>query len=153
MRHPSLALWFAAGCFYKPASYEIDSQPFPGTRVELACLDVAVALTDDAKAPPPVVSYTFGNRCTHATVVDLASVRVITKLADGSRVDMHPYDPKHELAALPIDGWWRGHEEIAYAPAGPPPIQVCAEVGHIEPDAAAPDRWVCMSATELAGAP
>jgi len=154
MRHPSLALVVVAGCYYKPASYSIDSQPFPGKRVELACLDVAVTLTDDALAPPPVLSYTFGNRCTHGTYVDLANVRVIGRGRDGTRVALHPHDPKHELAVLPIDGLWRGHEEIAYAPdPGPPPSDVCVELGHVEPDPAAPDRWVCLAASESDGAP
>ena len=155
MRPPSLAFaLLAGGCFYKPGSYDIDTQPFAGKRVRLACLDVAVTLTDDAMAPPPVLSYTFGNHCTDATRVDLANVRVIARYADGTRLALHPHDPKDELSVLPIDGWWRGHEEIAYKPElGPKPAEVCVELGHVEPDPSAPDRWFCLAAAEQVGAP
>src|SRR5277367_5900894 len=104
MGHPSLALGFVllAGCFYNPGTFARDDQPFPGTRVRLACLDVAVTLTGDASAQTPVLAYSFGNRCSSSTIVDLASVRVIGRLGDGSRIAMHAYDPKHELRALPI---------------------------------------------------
>jgi hypothetical protein len=134
-----------AGCFYGPGSYHDTLGPFPGKRVELACLDLAVTLTQDALAPDPVVEYSFGNRCTHSTVVDLASVPAIGRYADGTVRDLHPRDPKHELAALPIDAWWHGEEEISYEAAdrGAPDV-VCIDAGHIDRSGDGSPHWVCM---------
>ncbi len=134
-----------AGCFYGPSSYHTTLAPFPGKRVELACLDLSVTLTDDDRAPSPIVEYNFGNRCTHATVVDLVSVRAVGRYDDGRTAELMPRDPKHELAVLPIDGWWHGHEEIAYASAdGSVPNVVCLEVGRIDRSGDGAERWVCL---------
>src|SRR5580704_13081919 len=108
----ALATLALGGCFYMPSSYTFSSQPFVGKRVALPCLDVAVAMTDDNLATSPVVRYSFGNRCTHATTVDLGAVPAYGLAANGEHVAMHACDPRHELRPLPIDGWWRGSESI-----------------------------------------
>ncbi len=143
---PLLAL---AGCFYKPQSFA-DLDAFPGKRVTLPCLDLAVTLTDDDRAKnDPIVEYTFGNRCTHDAIVDLASVRAIGRFPDGTARALTAYDPRHELHALPIDGWWHGKERIQYT--GGAVSVICIEVGHVERSPAARDHWVCLGASDDGG--
>ncbi len=140
---PFVALALSA-CIYT-GSYHDPLGPFPGHRVDLACLDLAVTLTDDQLAPPPIVEYSFGNRCTHSTIVDLPSVRAVGKFADGAVAELTARDPKHELAALPIDGWWHGREEISYASAdGRVPSVVCVDVGGVDRSGDGSSRWVCL---------
>ena len=139
-----LAVVALAGCFYQ-SNYHAAISPFPGKRIELPCLDLAVTLTEDARAPSPVVQYSFGNRCTHATTVDLASIHAIGSYDDGHQTELKARDPKHELAALPIDGWWYGIEEISYEAAdGGAPNVVCVDVSRVEPAGAGDPRWVCV---------
>jgi len=140
-----LAAVTLAGCFYAPGSYHDSLGPLPGHRVRLACVDLAVTLTEDRLAPPPVVQYSFGNRCTHSTIVDLASVRAYGRYANGRVVELAARDPDQELEPLPIDGWWHGQEEIAYAtPDGTRPDIVCVDVGRVDHSGDATARWVCM---------
>ncbi len=167
MGHPSSLLALAcvplvASCYYyKPNSFAQGREPFPGKRVTLACLDVAVTLADDPLATQgPVVRYTFGNHCTHAATVDLGAVRVIGRAPDGSAQPLHAYDPKHELAPLPLDAWYDANEEIMYvADAGSlAPNVVCVDVGAAERVATPREHWVCLGAADegegpLGGAP
>ncbi len=146
MRGPSLAAAIAlSGCLYGPGSYHLGSTSFAGKRVALPCLDVAVTLTDDARATSPVVQYTFGNRCAHAAIVDLGAVRAIGRSPDGSEIALRPYDPRHELRALRLDAWWAGSEELMYVTAAgdSAPDVLCIDVGAIEH---APEHWVCLGA-------
>jgi hypothetical protein len=139
------------GCLYVPRSYSFQTHPFVGKRVALACLDVAVALTDDDLATAPVVRYSFGNRCTHSAIVDLGAVRAVGIAADGTRVALSAYDPRHEVRPLAIDGWWRGSENIMYTTASgtPAPLTVCVDVGAVEQTTAHAESWICMGATQL----
>lgn len=135
-----------SGCFYNPGGYHFATSPFPGKRVALPCLDVAVTLTEDDRATSPVVQYSFGNRCTRATTVDLGAVRAIGRYDDGREVALHAYDPRQELRPLPIDPWWADSEEIMYVPDGDganPPV-VCVEVGAAERVPQHDEHWVCM---------
>ena len=142
------------GCFYAPRSYAY-FEKFPGKRVALSCLDLAVTLSDDDRAKgAPIVEYSFGNHCTHDAIVDLPSVRVIGRFPDGTGRALVAYDPRHELRALPIDGWWYGKELVQYnAPEGSPGVNVvCLEVGHVERSPDATDHWVCLGASDEGGA-
>jgi hypothetical protein len=149
MRRPSLALAIAlSGCFYSPDSYQFMG-PFPGHRVALECLYVAVTLTEDARAAQPVVQYSFGNHCTRSTIVDLGAVRAIGRYDDGTDRELHAYDPRRELRPVQIDPWWAGGEEIMYvADSGPRPSVVCVDVGAVERVTPPRSRWVCMGAAE-----
>jgi hypothetical protein len=146
-----LASVLLGGCLYMPSSYSFEDHPFVGKRVALSCLDVAVALTDDARATSPVVRYSFGNRCTHDTTVDLSAVPAYGIEASGAHVAMRAYDPRHELRPLPIDGWWRGSENIMYTTAGgePAPLAVCVDVAALETAKAHDEAWVCVGAVAL----
>jgi hypothetical protein len=138
----------ASGCFYG-GRFSYETEPFPGKRVELACLDIAVTLTEDETAKPPIVMYTFGNRCTHDAIVDLGAVRVVGHFADGRARDLTPYDPRHELKPLQIDGWWRSSEEISYVDeSGETPTSVCVDVGSAEKVTAPITHWVCLGAVD-----
>jgi hypothetical protein len=146
-----LAPLCAAGCWvYSPGSYTA-STPFPGKRVSLHCLDLAVTLAEDRGATSPVVAYNFGNRCTDTSLVDLAAVRAVARQADGSRVPLHAFDPEHELRPLPLYAWWHGSEEVEYvasAQDAPNVAEVCVDVGQIEPAYPNAEHWICLTARD-----
>src|SRR5262245_7176995 len=102
-----------AGCAYTAGSFADYRGDFAGERVALPCLDLAVVVRRDA-LEGPVVAYDVGNRCEHAVTVDLVSVRVIARDGDGHEVPLAPYDPRHELAVLPLAASWMAHEAIEY---------------------------------------
>ncbi len=131
------------GCFYAPNSYHGAIAPFPGKRVALGCLDVAVTLTDDARAPGPIVEYSFGNRCLHGTLVDFSSVRAFAYSDTGVATELRAHDPSHELRPLGLDALWMGRERIAYdgAPAGDDVL--CVDIGALAHEAS---QWVCLGA-------
>ena len=138
-----LAVVTLAGCFYQ-GGYHNALSPFPGKRVELPCLDLAVAMTEDARAPSPIVQYSFGNRCWHSTTVDLVSIHAIGYYDDGHQTELKARDPKQELAVLPIDAQWYGSEEISYEAAdGGVPNVVCVDVGRVDGANDGSSRWVC----------
>ena len=144
-----VVLVLAAGCIYMPHSYSHLSTPFPGKRVELSCLDLAVGITEDDRAPR-AIEYSFGNRCFHSVVVDLASVRAFGRYPDGHTVELAAYDPKHEIVPLPIDGLWKGDERIEYAAADSAvPAAICVDVGKIDRSGPASEHWVCVGMWEL----
>ncbi len=130
-----------AGCFYAPHSYHGPMSAFSGKRVPLGCLDLAVTLTDDARAPGPIVEYSFGNSCLHAVTVDLSAVHAITYTDAGAVSEAHAYDPKHEIVPLRLDALWSGRERIAYR--GGAGDVICLDVG---PIAQQPSQWVCLGA-------
>jgi hypothetical protein len=140
-----------AGCYvYSPHSYVDLVTPFPGARVDLGgCLDLAVTYTEDPLARGQVVGYTFGNHCYHQVTVDLASVRaveyVVGGTADGLYRPLRAYDPKHEIAPLPIEALWQGHEQIEYDT--PPTAKVCVDVGGVDRSAPRRARWVCLGSS------
>ncbi len=137
-----------SGCFYAPGSYHFAASPFPGKRVALRCLDIAVTMTDDDRADGPVVEYSFGNRCTHAATVDLGAVRAIGVDNDGNQTALHAFDPRHELRPLPLDPWFAASEEIMYQPepGQPAPRVVCVDVGAAEGVDMPATHWVCVGA-------
>jgi hypothetical protein len=147
MRFALLSIALAAGCVYNPGSYASNGAPFAGKRVQLACLDLAIAPADDALATSgPIVAYTFGNRCLHEIVVDLASVRAVGIDAAGGRHAMRATDPRRELVPMQLDAMWKGDEEIEYVALDatqPVPNVVCVDVGGI--DRSAPhEQWACV---------
>jgi hypothetical protein len=142
---------------YSPGSFDDTLSPFIGKRVELRCLDLALALTDDARATAPVIAYSFGNHCATETIVDLSTVRVLGRYPDGTARPLVAYDPRHEIVPLQLDAWWRGHEQIEYRPTlgTVQPTVVCADVGKLDRDRSPPhgERWICLGASDDGGAP
>lgn len=145
IRALAVVIAFAA-CAYKPGSFEswqapgYPSKAFAGQRVTVGCLDLAVDRRDDMDASA-VLGFAFGNRCDHATVVDLASATVVGRTVDGKELTLAPYDPKHELRALRIDGRRAGREALAY-PAEVALAQVCVDVASLAHTA--PAQWLCF---------
>mgnify|MGYP001568164607 CR=1 FL=1 len=137
----------ATGCSYRAGSFADTAGSFPGPRVALPCLDLAVALIHIPSATGRVIQYSFGNRCHSAISVDLTAARVIARDPSGTEVALHPYDPRGELRPLPLDGLRSGREQIAYL--GPAPVSVgsiCVDLAGVDRSSkAAPDR-VCVAA-------
>jgi hypothetical protein len=92
------ALIVIAGCSYHAGSYGDLRGSWPGTRVELGCVELAVARGEGS-----VIEYAFGNRCDHHVLLDLASVRV---MSDG--VVQHAYDPRGEIRAAMLPAKFSG---------------------------------------------
>ena len=128
-----IAVLFAvAGCY--AGNYQNVTGEFVGTRSTIGCLDVAVTLTDDDLAPRPIIAYQFGNSCMHETIVDFTAVHVLAVNADGRRIALAPYDPRHELRPMQLDAWTSGDERIAYQSTdlAAPPTTVCVDLGRID---------------------
>lgn len=151
-----------AGCAYQPGSFRRDA-PFPGVHATVACLDVAIdrradltcawlraaawsggSGACDVASDQAVVAYAFGNRCDHATLVDLADVSVVARDARGDALALRPFDPRRELVALSLDGRATGREAIAYDGAAPGDV-VCVDVASIAH--ASPAQWRCFPPT------
>ncbi|HEX8115424.1 MAG TPA: hypothetical protein VF516_47180, partial [Kofleriaceae bacterium] len=95
------------GCAYQPGSFAHAPHDFVGQRVTVGCLDVAVERRTDLSVGPaldPVLGYQFGNRCDHPALVDLGAVAVIGRNPAGADVALRPYDPRHELRPVALDG-------------------------------------------------
>jgi len=133
-----------AACAYKPGSYQSPAREFVGQRTTVGCLDIAVDRRTDLGASA-VVGYTFGNRCDHPTVIDLAWVSVIGRTMNGAEVALVPYDPKGELAVLRLDGRQVGAEAISY-PAPEALGQLCVDVASLAQTK--PAQWMCFGNPE-----
>jgi len=127
------------GCAgYHPGSFEAPQETFAGSRTTIGCLDVSVAQRARGFGQA-FVEYDFANRCDHATVVDLAAVRVVGRTAAGRDLRLVAHDPDHEIRPLPLDGRSTGHEVIAYE--GGEVGRICVDVGAI---GHATPSWVCI---------
>jgi hypothetical protein len=135
-----------SACAYRPGSFHSVQQPFAGERVTTGCLDLAIdrrpQFRDDAG---PVISYSFGNRCDHATPVDLANVVVYGRTPDGRQIRLAPYDPFVELKPLQLEGRVTGKEAIEYQ-TQQELADVCIDVASL--NHAQPAQWVCLERTE-----
>jgi hypothetical protein len=132
-----------AACAYRPGTFARYGQRFGGEPVTVGCLDIAIERRADRTPDEPVVAYVFGNRCARSAVVDFAHARVIGRTDDGREVELAPFDPKHEIRALRVDGRWTGREALAY-PAEVAIAQVCVDAASIAHEPRA--QWVCLGA-------
>jgi hypothetical protein len=131
-----------SGCAYQAGSFHSASQSFPGSRASIDCLDLAIERRPDLPTGEVVLGYAFGNRCDRPAVVDLARVAVVGAALDGSELELQPYDPHGELAALRIDARAVGREAIAYH-NDTPLAEVCVDAGAIAQ--ASTTSWVCLA--------
>jgi hypothetical protein len=130
-----------AGCY--AGDFSTATTPFVGTRANVGCIDVAVAMTEDQTAPGPIVSYQFGNHCFHQAMIDFTSVRVVATTRDGLELELHPNDPRGELKPMQIDAWTAGDERIAYDT--PHPLEkICVDLGRFDGNRDAGPAWKCM---------
>ena len=93
----------------------------------------------------PVISYTFGNRCDHATPVDLANVVVYGRTPDGRQIRLQPFDPLVQLKPLQLEGRFTGKEAIEY-PTQQDLADVCVDIASL--NHREPAQWVCLERTE-----
>jgi len=135
---------------YHAGSYSGPRGPFAGDRATVGCLDVAVAAHPDAAASGPVLAYEFGNRCDHATTVDLTAVAVRARTVDGRAVLLAPYDPLAELRAARLEARRTGREVIEYRASAPIAI-ACAELAGLE-GGYGEARTVCVAMPDAAPA-
>jgi hypothetical protein len=134
----------AAGCLsYTPGSYRDVVRAWPGQRVTLDCLDLAVQVVRDDQVPGPVVEYAFGNRCERDVPVDLGAARVVVRDDDGREHALAAYDPGHELRSVALPARMTGRERVAYdGDFGERDLaQVCVDVGAIALGSG--PRWIC----------
>jgi hypothetical protein len=137
-------LFALASCY--PGGYQTVTSPFIGARASVGCLDVAVALTEDDVAPPPIVAYQFGNHCFHQTIVDLSAVQVTVRTGDGGEIALAARDPRNEIVPMQLDAWSAGVERIAYAmPAGVAARELCIDLGDLDANAPAPPLLRCVA--------
>lgn len=141
-----------AGCAaYQPGSFSSGEagldEIFPGERVTVGCLDVAIQRRPDQEESA-VLQYRFGNRCNRAIEVDLQRVVVVGRSGDGREVALAPYDPRRELRPARLGGRLVGGEAIAY-PTTRPADQVCVDAASIVH--AQPARWLCFAAGPALG--
>jgi hypothetical protein len=138
-----------AGCAYSPGSVFSSSPTFAGQQATLGCIDLEIERRPDLPTGSAVVSYSFGNRCDHPAVVDLAAIAVVGRTEKSQQV-LAAYDPDHEIEVLRIDGRAVGREVISYQ-SDTPMQEVCIDVASIVH--APPARWLCLSAkTQIAEA-
>jgi hypothetical protein len=128
------------GCAYRPGTFATVGSTFPGQRATVGCLDIAVERRTDLTWGA-VVGYQFANRCDRPAPVDLAHAVVVGRTVDGIEVDLAPYDPEHELAALDLDGRTVGREAIAYA-SEVALAEVCIDAASVARGDQA--QWLCF---------
>lgn len=147
-RRLSFAAALAAGCAYQPASFHHPFQDFPGTRLTVGCLDIAVELAREPRADGPVLGYTIGNRCDRVALVDLGAIVVDGTTLAGRPARLVPYDPDRELRPLWLEVRSVAREQIEYREPGGDRLQhgVCAAVGDIAGVSAggSDPRWLCF---------
>jgi hypothetical protein len=136
------------GCAYQPGSFRYLPQNFPGQRVTVGCLDLAVERRADLSAGPahgPVLAYQFANRCERPAIIDLAAVTVVGRTPEGAEVGLRPFDPRAELQPVALDGRSVGAEALAYLPDAPadlPLPQVCVDAATLAHQGR--PHWLCF---------
>jgi hypothetical protein len=150
MRAIAIALALAVtSCGYGAGSFSGGGAAFVGRRVQLGCLDVAVAPTGDDRADGLLLAFSFGNRCGRPAVVDFTQVQAVGRYGDGTR-PLHAYDPRHELRPLRIAGGDVAREVIAYqGDDGGAPTAACVDLGALEQRTEATAHWVCFGAWDV----
>jgi hypothetical protein len=138
----ALVLAVVAGCAYRPGSFTDLSGPFPHTRETVGCVDVGVGF--GAADHGAVVAYDFGNCCDRSVTLDLASVRVVARDAQGIERPLVAFDPRLEIRPLELGARWWGDEQIKYMDGDTTPIvAVCVDIGGLDASRPRAESWVC----------
>ncbi len=137
-------LFALAGCY--AGHFSTITGPFVGSRASVGCLDVAVTLTEDDVVHDAIISYEFGNRCFHETIVDLGSVHVVATTADGTQVALAALDPRNEIKPMQLDAWTAGDERIAYRSSDVvEPTSLCVDLGRLDASQPTDPQWRCFA--------
>jgi hypothetical protein len=142
-----LILVTIAGCSYSPDSFSYPGRRFPGQRVTVGCLDVAVDRRADMPENTAVIDYQFGNRCDEPVVIDLGRVPVFGRTASGEERYLTPYDPAMEIRALKLDARQAGGEAIAY-PTTEAMLQICVDAAAIS-ESTKQERYMCFGTKQV----
>lgn len=137
----AIGMSILAGCAYQADSFSYSREQFHGHQVTVGCLDLAIERRADLPTGDAVVGYEFGNRCDQPAVVDLASVGIIGRTADGHAIELVAFDPRREIRPSQIDGRAVGREAIAYS-SSIAIDSVCIDAASIA--RATPPRWLCF---------
>lgn len=149
MRVASLLLIGLAGCSYRGGFEMAGVGPHPPVRTQLGCLDLGVGMHHITSASAPVLRYGFGNRCDHRIRLELASLNVVGRAADGTAIPLVARDGGW-LGPRDLGARWFAREVIRYQPAVGPLRklhEVCIEVGRLHGPVTG-DRWLCVSMGE-----
>ena len=140
---PSLCLapLIAGACAYKPDSFTYAEERFRGRYITIDCLDLAIERKPIAPRGRVVLAYAFGNRCDQPAVVDLSSVRIVGRSADGTPIALAAHDPRRQIRPARLDGRSVGRESIVYARAVAV-HDVCLDVAAIAH--VSPSQWLCF---------
>jgi hypothetical protein len=144
----------AGGCAYQPGSFDYARDTFPGRRVTVGCLDIAVDRRADMPAGP-VLAYQFANRCDRIMSIDLGALAVVGRGFDGFDLPLAPYDPRHEIHPVALDARNVGTEALAYDSARPI-TSICVDVTSFVTAAGSPAterQWQCFAAEGAAAEP
>lgn len=109
-------LFLLSGCGYTRDS--LLAPPESPTRAarRLGCVDLAVRTVADSRVPltSAVVAFEFGNRCWHATPLDLSRVVVTGITANGESIPLTPFDPEHAIAPERLEASTQASEAVRY---------------------------------------
>jgi hypothetical protein len=141
MRAFASVFGFLAACAYQPGSFHSVTRPFSGQQATIDCLDLSVERRVDRQTEA-VLGFSFGNRCDHPVLVDLASVAVVGRTREGRELQLIAYDPLHEVRAIWLDGRAVGSEALAY-PTDAPLGEICVDAASIIHAPAS--HWLCLA--------
>lgn len=146
---------FLSGCGYTRDS--LLAPPETPTRAarRLGCVDLAVRTVADSRIPltSAVVAFDFGNRCWHATPLDLSRVVVTGITSKGETILLTAHDPEQAIVPARLETSTDATEAIRYdAPKshfdahGLEPLdRVCVDISAVT-DAAPSAAPLCFSA-------
>jgi hypothetical protein len=102
----------------------------------IGCVELGFRITRRPEATGPVLVVSIGNRCDHATVLDLSALRVSGRGGHDETIAMTAYDPRTELEPKWLGGRSWGEEWIEYHadPWGPPPLRFEVALAGVVPD-------------------
>lgn len=111
-----LLLFVATGCSYRSGSLLETPDSTSRAARQRGCVDVAVTLADDARVTKPsaLLLYSFGNRCEHPELFDLARVVVTGVTSDGLRLELTPNDPMGRMHPEMMEAGAEDKEPVRY---------------------------------------
>jgi hypothetical protein len=137
------------GCSYsKPvvAPAAVASATSPTSRAQVGC--IAVAMTRVARAPKPLVSYTFTNTCDHEARIDSSYYELQTVVVepDGDWTKLFPVQRQHQT--------WQGYlldphqtkvAEREFRGGGlPDGAKICTDLCGADPRIDYAPHWACV---------